>query len=64
MYKMHHSKAEIDRLYIKKERRRDLLQIEETYKAETNYIAEYLNTNYKGDKLLNTLKNTKEINQI
>jgi hypothetical protein len=23
-----------------------------------------LNTNYKGDKLLNTLKNTKEINQI
>jgi hypothetical protein len=40
---MHHPKADIDKLYIKrKEGRRGLLQIEATYRAETINIAEYL----------------------
>ena len=45
---MHHSKADIDRLYVKrKERGRGLVQVEAAYKAEIINIAEYLNTNYK-----------------
>jgi hypothetical protein len=35
MYKMHHPKAEIDRLYVKRfEGGRGLVQIEEAYKVE------------------------------
>jgi len=40
MYKMHHQKADIDRLYVKrKEGRRGLVQIEVAYKAEIINIA-------------------------
>jgi len=47
MYKMHHPKADIDRLYVKRKGGgRGLLQIEATYKAEIINIAEYLNTKY------------------
>jgi len=57
MYKMHHPKADIDRLYVKrKEGGRGLVQIEVVYKAELINIAEYLNTNYKGDQFLNIVK--------
>ena len=48
MYKMHHPKADIDRLYVKrKEEGRGLVQFEAAYKAEIINIAEYLNTHYK-----------------
>ena len=47
MYKMHHPKADIDRLYVKrKEGGRGPVQIEAAYKAEIITVAEYLNTNY------------------
>jgi len=58
MYKIHHPKADIDRLYVKgKEGGRGLVQIEAAYKAEIINIAEYLNTNYKEDQFVNILKN-------
>ena len=54
MYKLHHPKADIDRLYIKRnEGGRGLVQIEVAYKAEIIIIAEYLNTNYKEDQFVN-----------
>jgi len=58
MYKMHHPKADIDRLYIKrKEGGRGLVQMEAAYKAEIINIAEYLNTNYKKkDQFVNIVK--------
>jgi hypothetical protein len=58
MYKMHHPKADIDRLYVKrKEGGRGLVQVEAAYKAEIINIAEYLNTNYKEDQFVNIVKN-------
>ena len=57
MYKMHHPKADKDRLYVKrKEIGRGLVQIEAAYKAEIINIAEYLNTNYKEGQFLNIVK--------
>ena len=42
MYKMHHPKVDIDRLYVnRKEGGRGLVQIEAAYKAEIMNIAEY-----------------------
>jgi hypothetical protein len=56
-YKMHHPKADIYRLYVKrKERERGLVQVEAAYKAEIINIAEYLNTNYKEDQFVNVVK--------
>ena len=44
MYKMHHPKANIDRLYVKrKEGGRGMVQVEAAYKAQIINIAEYLN---------------------
>ena len=44
MYKMHHPKADIDRLYVKrKEGGRGMVQVEAAYKAQIINIAEYLN---------------------
>jgi len=41
IYKMHHPKADIDRLYVKrKERGIGLVQVEAAYKAEIVNIAE------------------------
>ena len=58
MYKMHHPKADIDRLYVeRKEGGRRLIQVEAAFRAEIINIAEYLNTNYKGDEFLNIVKN-------
>ena len=58
MYKMHHPKADIDRLYVKrKEGGRGLVQVEAAYKVEIINIAEYLNTNYKEDQFVNIIKN-------
>jgi ribosomal protein L11 methylase PrmA len=57
MYKVHHPKADIDRLYVKrKEGGRGLVQVEAAYKAEITSIAEYLNTNYKVDQFVNIVK--------
>jgi len=54
---MHHPKADIDRLYVKrKEGGRGLVQNEVAYKAEIINIAEYLNTNYKQDQFVNIVK--------
>ena len=54
MYKKHHPKADIERLYLKrKEGGRGLVQFEEAYKAEIINIAEYLNANYKEDQFVN-----------
>ena len=59
---MHHPKADIDRLYIKrKEGGRGLVQVEAAYKAEIINIAEYLNTNYKEDQFINIVKNHESI---
>jgi hypothetical protein len=58
MYKMHHPKADIDRLYVKrKEGRRGLVQVEAAYTAEIINIAGYLNTKYKADQFVNIVKN-------
>jgi hypothetical protein len=57
MYKMHHPKADIDRLYVKrKEGGRGLVQVEAAYRAEIINIAEYLNTKYKEDQFVNIVK--------
>jgi hypothetical protein len=57
MYKMHHPKADVDRLYVKrKEGGRGLVQVEAAYKAEIINIAEYLNTKYKEDQFVNIVK--------
>jgi hypothetical protein len=62
MYKMHHPKADIDRLYVKrKEGGRGLVQIEAAYKAEIINIAEYINTNYKEDQFVNVVKSHENI---
>jgi hypothetical protein len=45
MYKVHHPKADIDRLHIKRKGGgRGLVQAEAVYKAEIINTAEYLNT--------------------
>ena len=56
MYKMHHPRADIDRLYVKRKGGRGLVQIEAAYKAEIMNIAEYLNTNYKKDQFVSRSK--------
>ena len=57
MYKMHHPKADKDRLYAKrKEGGRGLLQVEAAHKAEIINIAEYLNTKYIEDPFVNIVK--------
>jgi len=57
MYKMHHPKADIDRLYVnRKEGGRGLVQVEAAYIAEIINIAEYLNTKYKEDQFVNIVK--------
>jgi hypothetical protein len=57
MYKMHHPKADIDRLYVKrKEGGRGLPQIEAAYKTEMINTVEYLNKKYKEDQFLNTIR--------
>jgi hypothetical protein len=58
MYKMHHPKADIDRLYVMRKEGggRGLVQAEAAYKAEIINIAEYLNTNYKEDQFVNIVK--------
>ena len=57
MYKMHHPKADIDTLYVKrKEGRRGLVQVEAAYKAEIINIKGYLNTKYKEDQFVNIVK--------
>jgi len=54
---MHHPKADIDRLYAKrKEGGRGLVQVKEAYKTEIINIAEHLNTKYKEDQFVNTVK--------
>jgi hypothetical protein len=56
MYKIHHPKANINRLYVKrKEGGRGLSQIEAAYKTEIINIAEYLNKRYKEDQFVNII---------
>jgi hypothetical protein len=56
VYKMHHPKADIDRLHVKRTGGgRGLVQAEAAYKAEVINIAEYLNMKYKEDQLVNPL---------
>jgi hypothetical protein len=64
MYKTHHSKSDIDRLYVKRKRGRGLVQVEAAYKTEIINIAEYLNTKYKGDQLVNIFNSMKAHNKI
>ena len=65
MYKMHHPKADIERLCVKrKEGGRGLVQFETAYKAEIVNIAGYLNTNYKEDQFENIAKNHESIQPI
>jgi hypothetical protein len=52
MYKMHHLKADVDRLYVKgKEGERGLSQIQAAYKIEIINIAEYLKKSIKKTSL-------------
>ena len=44
VYKMHHPKADTDRLHVKRKGGRGLVQIEAACKAEIINIAEFLNT--------------------
>ena len=62
MYKMHHPKADIDRLYVKRKGGRGLVQVKAAYKAEIINIAEHLNTKYKEDQFVN--KSMKAHNQM
>jgi hypothetical protein len=54
MYKMHHPKADIVTLYVKrKEGGRGLSQTEAAYKTEIiNIAAEYLNKKYKEEQFV------------
>jgi len=63
MYKMHHPKADTDRLYVKRKGGRGLVQIEAAYKAEIIDIAEYHNTNYKKDQFVNIFKSQESTQQ-
>jgi hypothetical protein len=57
IYKMHHPKTVIDRLYVKRKGGgRSVLHIEATYEAEIINIAEYLNTKYTADQFVNIVK--------
>ena len=57
MYKMHHPKADVDRLYVKrKEGGRGLMQVVAAYEAYIINNADYLNTNYKNDQFINTVQ--------
>jgi hypothetical protein len=57
LYKMHHPKTDIDRLYVeRKEGGRGLSQIEAAYKPEIINIAEYLNKKYKEDQFVNIIR--------
>ena len=57
VYRMHHPKADTERLYVKRKRGgRGLVQIEAAYKAEIIHIAKYLDTNYKEDQFVNNVK--------
>jgi hypothetical protein len=60
MYKMHHPKGDINRLYVKrKEGGTELVQISAACKVEIINIAEYLNTNYKEHQFVNIVKSHK-----
>ena len=55
---MHHPKAGIDRLYVKrKEGGRGQVQDETVYQSDIINTAEYLKTNYKDDQFVNIVKN-------
>jgi len=57
VHKIHHPKADIDRLYVKRnEGGRGLVQIVGICKAEIINIAEYLNKNYKEEQFVNNVK--------
>jgi hypothetical protein len=57
MYKMHHPKPDVDRLYVKRKKgARGLSQIEAAYKTEIIHIAEYLNKMYKEDQFVNIIR--------
>jgi hypothetical protein len=56
---VHHPKADIDRLYVKRKGGgRGLVQVEVAYRAEITSIAEYSyhNTNYAVDQCVNMVK--------
>jgi hypothetical protein len=56
MYKMHHPKADIDRMYVKrKERGKGLSPSEAAYTKEIN-IAEYLNKKHKEHQSVNIIR--------
>ena len=60
VYKMHHPKADTDRLYVKRKGGgRGLLQTEVTYKAQIINNAEYFNTKYTEDQFINIVKSPK-----
>ena len=60
MYKIHHTKTDTDRLYVKtKEGGRGLLQIEVSHKAEIINIAEYLNAKYREYQFVHIVKSHK-----
>jgi hypothetical protein len=58
MYKMHHPNADTVRLYVKKQRRRGLSQIEATKRAEIIITAECLKK-YKVDRFVNNVTSYK-----
>jgi hypothetical protein len=64
MYKIHHPKTNIGRLYIKRsEGGRGFLEIEATYQVEINNTAEHPKTKYEENEFANTAK-SHENNQL
>jgi len=65
MYGMHHPTSDIDGLYVKrKEGGTDVLQTDATYKTEIINMAEYLNTKYAKDQVVNIVKSHEAFKQI
>ena len=64
MYGMHHPTGNIDRLYLKRnEGGTEVLQTDPTYKAEIINTAQYLNTKYAKDQVVNIVKSHQAIKQ-
>jgi hypothetical protein len=56
MYKVHHPKADIDRLYVKRKGGRGLLPMGAIYKAQIINNGECFNTKCTEDKFINIVK--------
>ena len=54
---MHHSKSDIDKLYVKRKKEEEVCYKMMTSKAKIINNAEYFNIKYMDDQFVNTVKN-------